>query len=225
MLLLFGYKIVKVEVLDQRGSLLTSAEKSFVFPRNIDSDEESILIIKGKDLPDLERGIKVTVIAYSKAGDRIRYPGEISMAHSRQMNVSILKNRDTQVLEERRRYFKIKVSLSGRVLFLVRGDDTLRFEEPVAIDIQDINVGGIFMSSGFEFLKDDCACVDIEFNDGYRLNTMARVLRVQTGQDNQVLGYGCAFESLTAAQEDAIGKYINREQLLLRARQSGEEEA
>ena len=54
---------------------------------------------------------------------------------------------------------------------------------------------------------------------------MARVLRVQTGQDNQVIGYGCAFESLTAAQEDAIGKYINREQLLLRARQSGEEEA
>ena len=142
------------------------------------------------------------------------------------MNVSILKNRDTQVLEERRRYFKIKVSLSGRVLFLVRDDDTLRFEEPVAIDIQDINVGGIFMSSsGFEFLKDDCACVDIELNDGYRLNTMARVLRVQTGQDNQVIGYGCAFESLTAAQEDAIGKYINREQLLLRARQSGEEEA
>ena len=221
--MLFGYKIVKVEVFGNNGSLLVSVDKSFVFPRNLDSNEESILIIKGKDLPELERSVKVTVIAYSKAGDRIKYLGEISMAHSRQMNVSILKNRDTQVLEERRRFFKIKVRLDGRALFIVRDDETIRFEEPAAIDIQDINVGGIFMSSEFEFMKEDCVCVDVELNDGYRLNTMARVLRVQTGQENEVLGYGCAFESLTAAQEDAIGKYINHQQLLLRARQNGDE--
>ena len=139
------------------------------------------------------------------------------------MNVSLQKYRNTQLLEERRRYFKIKVDLKGRVLFLVRGGDTIRFEEPVNIGIQDINVGGIFMSSSYEFMQDDCVCVDVELNDGYRLNTMARVLRVQTGQDNEVLGYGCAFESLTAAQEDSIGKYINHQQLLLRAKQNGEE--
>lgn len=222
--MLFGYKIVKTEVLNEKGALLVSAEKNFIFPKNLDSNEESILIIKGKDLPELERGVKVTVIAYSKAGDRIRYLGEIAMAHSRQMNVSIEKNRDTKVLEERRRYFKIKVSLDGRALFVVRDEDTIRFEEPADIEIQDINVGGIFMSSGFDFQKDDCVCVDIELNDGYRLNTMARVLRVQTDQENNVLGYGCAFESLTAAQEDAIGKYINHQQLLLRARQNGDDE-
>ena len=221
--MLFGYKIVKIEVFGENGALLASVDKGFVFPRNLDSDEESILIIKGRDLPELERGVRVTVIAYSKAGDRIKYLGEISMAHSRQMNVSLQKYRNTQLLEERRRYFKIKVDLKGRVLFLVRGDDTIRFEEPVNIGIQDINVGGIFMSSSYEFMQDDCVCVDIVLNDGYRLNTMARVLRVQTGQDNEVLGYGCAFESLTAAQEDAIGKYINHQQLLLRAKQNGEE--
>lgn len=221
--MLFGYKIVKVEVFGENGALLISVDKNFVFPKNLDSDEESILIIKGKELPELDRGVRVTVIAYSKSGDRIKYPGMISVAHSRQMNVSLLKNRDARVLEERRRYFKIKVQLDGRALFLVRDDETIRFEEPADIEVQDINVGGIFMSSGFEFMKDDCVCVDIELNDGYRLNTMARVLRVQTGGDGQVLGYGCAFESLTAAQEDAIGKYINHQQLLLRARQNGEE--
>ncbi len=221
--MLFGYKIVKVEVLGQNGSLLVSADKGFVFPKNLDSNEESILIIKGKDLPEMDRGIKVTVIAYSKAGDRIRYIGEIAMAHSRQMNVSLQKNRSTQVLEERRRYFKIKVDLTGRALFLIRGDDTLRFEEPADIEIHDINVGGIFMSSGFDFMKDDSVCVDIELNDGYRLNTMAQVLRVQTDQSGSVTGYGCSFENLTAAQEDAIGMYINRQQLLQRARQNGED--
>ncbi len=221
--MLFGYKIVKVEVLGQNGSLLVSADKGFIFPKNLDTNEESILIIKGKDLPEMDRGEKVTVIAYSKAGDRIRYVGEIAMAHSRQMNVSLQKNRSTQVLEERRRYFKIKVDLTGRALFLIRGDDTLRFEEPADIEIHDINVGGIFMSSGFDFMKDDSVCVDIELNDGYRLNTMTQVLRVQTDQSGNVTGYGCSFENLTAAQEDAIGMYINRQQLLQRARQNGED--
>lgn len=221
--MLFGYKIVKVEVLGQNGSLLVFADKGFIFPKNLDTNEESILIIKGKDLPEMDRGEKVTVIAYSKAGDRIRYVGEIAMAHSRQMNVSLQKNRSTQVLEERRRYFKIKVDLTGRALFLIRGDDTLRFEEPADIEIHDINVGGIFMSSGFDFMKDDSVCVDIELNDGYRLNTMTQVLRVQTDQSGNVTGYGCSFENLTAAQEDAIGMYINRQQLLQRARQNGED--
>lgn len=223
MLLLFGNKIVKTEVLSQNGALLLSVDKNFVFPKNIDTTEESILIIKGKDLPELDRGTNVVVIAYSKAGDRIKYNGDISMSHDRQMNVRILKNNGTQVLEERRRFFKIKVNLSGRALFLVRGEDTIRFEEPAVIGVNDINVGGIFMTSQYEFAADDSVCVDIELMEPFKLNTMARVLRVQRNQQNEIIGYGCAFENLTAAQEDAIGKYINHQQLLQRAKQFDEE--
>ena len=105
--MLFGTKIVKTEILAQNGTLLASAERNFVFPKNLESSEESILIIKGKDLPELERGTRVDVIAYSKAGDRIKYAGDISMSHNRQMNISLLKSNSTKVLEERRRYFKI----------------------------------------------------------------------------------------------------------------------
>lgn len=222
--MLFGTKIVKTEILAQNGTLLAAAERNFVFPRNLDSSDESILIIKGKNLPELDRGTRVTVIAYSKAGDRIKYAGDISMSYARQMNISLVKSGSTQVLEERRRYFKIKVDLSGRALFVVRDDDTIRFEEPVAIGVSDINVGGIFMTSSFEFHTDDSACIDVELLDGYRLNTMATVLRVQTDSDGAVIGYGCSFESLTAAQEDAIGKYINYEQLLLRAKKGEQEQ-
>ena len=223
MLLLFGNKIVKVEVLSQNGSLLVTSERNFVFPKNLDSNEESILIIKGKDLPELDRGTRVVVIAYSKAGDRIKYAGDISMSHELQMNISILKSNSTQVLEERRRYFKIKVSLSGRALFIVRDENTIRFEDPAVIGVNDINVGGIFMTSGYEFQKNDCVCVDIELMDSYRLNTMAHILRVQKNPEGEILGYGCSFESLTAAQEDVIGRYINQQQLLQRARQNNDD--
>lgn len=224
MLLLFGNKIVKTEILAQNGSLLVSAERNFIFPKNLDTSEESILIIKGKDLPELDRGTRVAIITYSKAGDRIRYAGEISMSHELQMNVLILKSNSTQVLEERRRYFKIKVNLSGRALFVVRDEETIRFEEPASIGVNDINVGGIFMTCGYEFQKDDCVCVDIELMDNYRLNTMAHILRVQKSAEGDILGYGCSFESLTAAQEDAIGRYINHQQLLQRAKQNSDNE-
>ena len=102
---------------------------------------------------------------------------------------------------------------------MVRDENTIRFEEPVAVEIHDINVGGIFLTSAYEFHKDDSACVDIELVDGYHLNTMATILRVQIDSDGGIIGYGCAFEALTAAQEDAIGRYINYVQLLMRAKQ------
>ena len=65
--MLFGNKIVKVDILAQDGAQVLSSERGFVFPNNIDSDDESILIVKGKNLPELDRGTRVSVIAYSKA--------------------------------------------------------------------------------------------------------------------------------------------------------------
>lgn len=221
--MLFGNKIVKIDILSQDGSLVLSSERGFVFPNNIDSGDESILIIKGKGMPELDRGTRVTVIAYSKAGERIKYTGDIAMSHDRQMNVTLLKSGSGGVLEERRRYFKIKVDLSGRALFVVRDEEAIRFEVPPDISIQDINVGGIFMKCEFNFAVDDCVCVEIELMDEYKLNTMARILRVQKKGD-EILGYGCAFENLTAAQEDAIGKYINQQQLLQRAKMNDEDD-
>ncbi len=221
--MIFGNKIVKTEILAQNGTLLAAAEKNFVFPKEPDSGDDNIVIVKGKDLPELERGTRVIVIAYTKAGDRIRYVGDISMSHDRQMNVALMRANSTQVLEERRRFFKIKVTLDGRMLFVIRDDKTIRFEEPYPVEVHDINVGGVFITCPYELQTDDCVCVDIGLLDEYRLNTMARILRVQQNEAGEVLGYGCAFESLTAAQEDAIGKYINHQQLLQRAKQFGEE--
>lgn len=221
--MIFGNKVVKIEIFAQNGTLLAAAEKNFVFPKEPDSGDDNIAIVKGRDLPELERGTRVVVIAYTRAGDRVRYLGDISVSHERQMNVALIRANGNQVLEERRRFFKIKVSLDGRLLFVVRDDKTIRFDEPYQIEVHDINVGGVFITCPYELQKDDCVCVDIELLDEYRLNTMARILRVQKDEAGTLLGYGCAFESLTAAQEDAIGKYINHQQLLKRAKQFGEE--
>ncbi len=215
--MLFSNKIIKVEILDKNGTVVVTSEKGFVFPKNLNSDEDSILIIKGRDLAELERNARVYVVVSTKAGDRIRYNGCVTISMDTQLNIKVFAFDDTKVLEERRRYFKIRVVEEGRALFFVRGEETVRFDVPEPIEIQDINIGGIFMScGGYRFDFDDAVCVEIDLFTDYRLNAMAHILRVQRDRDGNVTGYGCEFIGLTAAQEDYIGKYIYKVQSAMR---------
>ena len=226
MRLFFPNKIVKIEVLDKSGSVVVSSEKNFTFPKNIESSEDSIVIIKGVDLFSFNKGERVFIVTTTKAGDRIKYPGMISVSMSNQLNVMILKqNRETELLEERRRYFKIKVSERGRALFFMRDEETVRFDEPFPIEILDINIGGVFMNCpDYEFEQEDAVCVDIDLFVDYRLNAMIRVLRVQRDAEGNIKGYGCEFQGLTASQEDYIGKYIYKAQFAQRQKAMANEE-
>ena len=94
----FGSKVIKVEVLDETGKNIVSSEKNFVFPKNLNSDEDSILIIKGKDLPELDRNQIVSIVSTTKSNDRIKYTGAVAVSMDRQMNIRILRNNETKVL-------------------------------------------------------------------------------------------------------------------------------
>lgn len=210
--MLFASKIVKIEILNKSGSVLITAEKGFTLPKNIENPDESILILKGKNLRELERGQQVSVVTTNKAGDRVMNAGVVEMSFDRQLNVRFIRG-GAQALQERRRYFKIKVQDKGRALFVLRDEETIRFDEPYPIEVQDINIGGIFMTMGYECERDDMVCVEIDLFIDYKLNAMVRILRVQRDDEGNIIGYGCEFQSLTAAQEDYIGKYINKVQL------------
>lgn len=220
MRLIFGSKVIKVEVLDGMGNVLVTSEKGFTLPKDT-SSEEAIIIIKGRDLPELERNTIVSVVTTSKSADRIRYSGAVTVSMETQMNIKLLQSGDTQLLQERRRYFKVKVNEKGRALFFVRDEKTVRFEEPLEIAVRDINVGGVFvMCSDYEFMAGDLVCFDIELAADAPLNAAARILRVQRDRDGAITGYGCEFQGLTASQEDKIGRYILKVQSELRAKDS-----
>lgn len=221
--MIFGGKIIKVELLDEKGKNIFTAEKNFVLPKNMD-DDDSIVIFKGKNLPDLERNTIVSIVTTSKANDRIRYTGAVSMSMDTQLNVKILKNNETQVLQERRRFFKIKINEKGRALFYVRGEQTVRYDEPPEISVLDINVGGIFFSSVEEFMEGDIVCVDIDLFIDNPLNTAVKILRVQRNEDGTIKGYGCLFESLTGAQEDMIGRFIMKVQSEQRRKEAAKDD-
>lgn len=223
----FGSKVIKVDVLDETEKLLVSSEKNFVFPKNLNSDEDSILIIKGKDLPELDHNQIVSIVSTTKSNDRIKYTGAVTVSMDRQMNIKILQNSNTKLLEERRRFFKMKVNEKGRALFYVRSEKTVRFDEPAQISIDDINVGGIFMKvadDSREFLEDDLVCVELDLFVDYPLNAAVRILRVQRDSEGVIKGYGCEFQGLTAAQEDYISKFIYKTQTEQRQKEAAQQD-
>lgn len=222
MRLIFGSKVIKVEVLDEKGNILITSEKGFSLPKDMSSEEDAIIMIKGKGLPALDRNTIVSVVTTAKSADRIKYTGAVSVSTDTQMNIKVLHNNDTQLLQERRRYFKIKVNEHGRALFYVRDDKTIRFDEPIGVVIKDINVGGIFIGcTDCEFMDGDLICLDIFLSEDSVLNMAARVLRIQRDADGAIIGYGCEFHGITAAQEDAIGRFILKAQSNQRAKDSG----
>lgn len=211
--------MIRVDVLDDKGNTIFTTEKGFVLPQSMSSDDDAIIKIKGKGLPELERNTIVSVVTTTKSADRIRYAGAVAVSLDTQMNIRLLRTGDTQLLQERRRYYKVKVHESGRALFFVRDEQMIRFDVPIEISVKDINVGGIFvMCSDYEFIEGDLICFDINLVDDVPLNAAARVLRVQRDADGAIVGYGCEFQGLTAAQEDDIGRYILKVQSEKRAK-------
>lgn len=227
MRLIFGSKVIKVEVLDEKGALLLASEKNFVVPKGSSSDDDGIVMIKGRGLPELDHNRIVSVVMTTKSGDRIKYMGAVSVSMEVQLNIQLLRSNDNQVLEERRRFFKIKVTEAGKALFYVRDEKNMRFDEPVTISVLDINVGGVFLTcdpEAVEFVPDDLICVEISLFEEYPLNAAVRVLRVQRDAEGNIKGYGCEFQGLTAAQEDYIGRYIYKVQSEERQREVAKEE-
>lgn len=223
--MLFSNKIIRIEVLEISGVVALSVEKNFVFPKNLDSDDDSFLIIKGKGLKEFEWNKQVYVVTTLKSGERIKYAGTVTVSLDTQLNIKLAKSARTELLEERRRYFKIKVKEKGRALFFIRGEDTYRLDEPVPIEIADINIGGIFMlSSDYTFSEDDLVCVEVDLFVDYRLNAMVRILRAQKTPEGEIRGYGCEFQGLTASQEDYIGRYIYKVQSDIRQKELARED-
>lgn len=216
----FGSKFIKIEVFDDKGKALVVSEKGFSVPSDFTS-EDAIVKIKGKDLPELDRNTVVSLVMTTKSSDRIKYPGVVAVSMDRQLNIKLVRTGDTELLKERRRSFKIKVNEPGKALFFVRDDNTIRFEEPIEVNIKDINIGGVFVSAeGFEFIEGDLVCFDFMLDGKSTLNVAAYVLRVQRAADGTIAGYGCEFQGLTGAQEDIIGRYILKIQSKLRAQES-----
>lgn len=98
------------EITSLDGERLMYTESNFDFPIMYDLNDniiDNMLMIKGKRMPEIDTSQYVYVIARMRDGDRYRYKTNVSVSTDRQLNV-ILRPDKAELLEERRRYFKIK---------------------------------------------------------------------------------------------------------------------
>lgn len=224
-------KVIKLEVCTVKGKVLLSLDKNFSFPSSIVKEEKQFgrfepdqnIIIRGKNLPVLARGAEISVVAHTRAGDRFGYRGKVNMSHENQLNVAVRQD-TSELLEDRRRFYKVNAEIPCLLTSVTRGDRHVGLEPPVSSEINDINIGGIFLkpNTQVEFKKEDeIAAVLSDVSGDTELT--AKVLRVATNPEGKITGYGCAFLFLNARQEEVIARFIHKLQIARRIEERSEE--
>lgn len=211
-------KILSIDICKMDGTTIYRTDKNFIFPKDLNStnDSSQLIIVKGKNLPELDANTLIYIIAYLVNGDRVKYLTKVKISTDKQLNAFITDD-NSQIMQERRRFFKIKTNENGFIILIVRDGEALKNNESIKINILDINIGGIFISSNFEFQIGDNFKFRTDLYDE-RLEAEAEVLRIQKTSDGTVLGYGCKFSSSNSSQEELITRYIYKLQLEERRR-------
>ncbi len=196
-------KIVKAEVYNKAGKLIVSTV-SPEFPKDFFSLKGTdFVVIKDKRVAPAQIGEPVDVIFYYINGTRIKYETVIDLATDMQVNIHV--GPEYTIMEERRRFFKVEVDAAGLVKSFVRDGKETLFDEPLTVRIKNINLGGVFMVSNFEFIVGDTFTLSLP-SCGVEVST--EVLRVQKDAEGIVAGYGCKFLDLSFSGEEKISRFV-----------------
>ncbi|HKM33023.1 MAG TPA: PilZ domain-containing protein [Oscillospiraceae bacterium] len=202
-------KVLKVDVMDREGKKLFSTE-TFDFPKTIRKKENgALLILKGKDLPEIARGDEVSIVFLMHNNDRVKYTTRVSISTTRQFNILI--GNQPELLEDRRRFYKINTNLPAIITFYTVGEETTKLEEPLKVLIKDLNIGGVAILTTSDFVVGTEIMLILNINNN-ELELCADILRKQESDDNSFT-YGCRFLKTTLAQEEILAQYVFTQQI------------
>ena len=208
-------KMIKALVTTMNGKTLFEADKEqFSFPRLFIDDipVNNVMIIKGTGFPELDYDTGVYVVAYMKNGDRVQYVGRVKLSLENQVNIQIKDDYGT-VMQERRRYFKVKADIKCVITGYTRGDETLQFQRPIISTIKDLSIGGIFlMKTDQTFSRGDVIFVSFEVG-GELVFVMEGGLRLRTVQEGGCTRAGCRFTNADQRLEGLFAKFVYNIQL------------
>lgn len=209
-------RILKLDILTPDDTkILTANNKQFSVPivtNNATGQAETMLIVKGRDIPEVERSSEVSVITYMRSGERVRYPGFVSLSTEYQLNL-LLRTARAQVMEERRRYYKVDADLECVINSIIRGSTGVPMAKPAVAKIKDMNIGGVFLGlCDAEMHKYDRLRLNIEL-EGKMLDVGAEVIRVQYNAAGDPVGYGCRFLNVPPSMEEMFARFVFNVQL------------
>lgn len=189
------------------NKLIISSETFSFSDISTHPDGDIPIVIKGEVKKVVNIDSKIKIILYYINGDREQYITKADLCTAYQLN-AVLHN-DGVILEERRRYYKLKVNLASKIIHIMNENKEILLEEEIPVTIKDINIGGVFIECSKNCLNVN-DCINLEINlHGNEMILFSKVLRIQNSENNSY-GYGCCFIHLTTKQEEIIAKFINQ---------------
>lgn len=209
-------RILKLDILTpDNAKILTANNKQFSIPvvtNNVTGQSETMLIVKGRDIPEIEHNSEISVITYMRSGERVKYPGFVSLSTEFQLNV-LLRTARAQVMEERRRYYKVEADIRCIINAIERGGERIAMTKPATAKIKDMNIGGVFLCFCDEDLrKEDQLLLNMELGDK-RVDVAAEIIRVQFNAAGDPMGYGCRFLNVPPSLEETFARFVFNVQL------------
>lgn len=204
------HRVTKLEVFSRDDKTLILASEHF----SIAVDEEARIpqchiIIKGNNLPELDMGKSIDLVANLINGDRILHNAVVDVSTEFQLNLTV--NKKCEVLEERRRFYKVYTDLDAKINTVSRRGNDISPSEPIPATIKNINIGGVFLKCGFMLEPDDVITLSFEIVSK-QMNIMTNVIRAQVN-GSELVGYGCSFVRLRGWEEEALAQYIYKAQI------------
>lgn len=203
-------QILKLDILTvDNVRILSATNKQFSLQKMEGgiNNGDTLMILKGSGLPEIDRGAGLDVIASMKNGQRVKYPSYVSVSTEYQLNV-VIRTDQGAVLQERRRYYKINVDIACVINCVERNDSRAVLTKPYITKIRDLNIGGVFLCICDEPLEmGDKLMLTLDLGN-QTIDLDAVILRIQKNAAGDTVGYGCQFINVTAAEEDVISKYV-----------------
>ncbi|WP_313162737.1 PilZ domain-containing protein [Sedimentibacter sp.] len=197
-----------VKVFDEKNKLLCNGHLLGISNR--------IIMIKGHFLPELKTKKKIVVEIYDFNGIS-PYLCEVRLSSTNQLNALIIRK---DPITERRNSLKIKTDLSFDIDKLYRkGEDVTEDFKGLKINMLNLSVGGMLISSNYDLLIGDLIMFDFECDEN-KIIIKAKIIRIDKKHDSRTkelsaINYGCIFEKMSSFNESVITKYLFDRQLQL----------
>ena len=212
-------KIAKVNI--YKGEKLLVSSKVFSFPKvMLKLKKQDKIEVKFNSLPMVKMGDSITVIFDCFNGDRIKCSSKVDKLTASSMEFLVGEG---EVLEERRRFFKVKTNEAAYVSMIERKSGKCRLDEDIKVNIIDINLGGVMIYTKYDFEPSEIITLRM-FSGEDEIEVRTEILRRQLNQQGVFVGFGCRFVETTAQEEEALSRHILECQVAERERRLALEE-
>lgn len=196
-------KIGRVVIYDDQDRMIL-ATKSVYFPKDFFRiKDRDLVMIKGSGLPLIPKDDYITAVFEYINGVRMKYKTSVDLSTEYQMNFHVGEG---IALEERRASFKINTEFDVVSPFYIRNEELINFDKPLNIHVCNINLGGVYMKTEFDFEPGDQLMLHFF---GGEVELLTEVLRSQKVFGTDVIdGYGCHFLNITQSQEERLARFI-----------------